>query len=202
VTGSGATEMTGPYSNIDSNYPPNFQTSFPLPCVALNPNPGQDNFVAITTSYLPLQPLTSMPSMTSLPLVPTTGTDISDSLNQAISIVNSSTYARPTAKKAIILFTDGIPNYPSDPNTGSQDAIAQAQQAGACSPPIPIYTIGLSQNPFILPEENQLLGDGISTPQGIAYFSSPGVAKYYSVQNPADIEQAFQQVARSLCVIQ
>jgi hypothetical protein len=207
ISGSGQNEVLGPISNIDDNYLPSYQTTFPLPCIALNQS--VDNYNLITSSFLqsavtqyppaanPYATLTS-----NLPLLPTTSTDIADSLNQAISIISNSSYTRGTAKKAIVLFTDGVPNQPTSTAVAYTDAIAQAQLAGAASPVIPIYTIGLSQNTTILPQENNLLGDGQgSNPKGIAYYSAPNVAQYYSVQNPANLNSAFQQIARSLCVI-
>jgi hypothetical protein len=204
----GQFETAGPYPNIgstSSNYLPNYKTTFPFPCISLSQT--ADNYNIITDSLLPLQ-VTSFPPanpdgyVNGYPLLPQTSTDIADSLNVAISVMASTSVTRPTAKKAIILFTDGVPNEPTDPTTGYNDAIAAAQQAGASTPPIPIYTIGLSTNTNIAPAENDLLGDGSpGIPQGVAYDSDPNIAKYYNVTNPANLEQAFQTIARSLCVI-
>jgi hypothetical protein len=207
ISGSGQNEVLGPINNIDPNYLPNYQSTFALPCIAVSQS--SDNYNLITGSFIqsaytqyppsanPYATLTS-----NLPLLPTTSTDISDALNQALTIMTSSTYVRSTANKAIILFTDGIPNEPTSTSVGYADAISEAQQAGAASPVVPIYTIGLSQNTTILPQENNLLGDGQgSNPQGIAYYSAPNVATYYSVTNPANLNTAFQQIARSLCVL-
>jgi hypothetical protein len=208
ISGSGTTEVIGPIANIDPNYMSSYQTYFPLACIA--PNPSSDNYNLITSSFLPATntqypPATNQyATLTSnLPLLPTTSTDISDALNQAITIMSSSTYTRTTAKKAIVLFTDGIPNQPGGTTaTGYADAIAQAQVAGSLTPVLPIYTIGLSQNASILPAENNLLSDGQNGhPKGIAYYSAPNTATYYSVSNPQDLNSAFQQIARSLCVL-
>jgi len=208
VSGSGTTEVLGPISNIDDNYlGSSYQTTFPLPCIALNKS--SDNYNLITGSFIQSAytqyppPANAYATLTSnLPLLPTTSTDISDALTQAVTIMTNSSYVRSTASKAIVLFTDGIPNQPTSETVGYADAIAEAKQAGAASPVIPIYTIGLSQNATILPLENNLLGDGQgSSPKGIAYYSAANVATYYSVTNPADLNSAFQQIARSLCVL-
>jgi hypothetical protein len=208
ISSSGQNELLGPINNIDPNYLPGYQTSFPLACVTVNQN--SDNYNLITGSFLPATtsqyPPAANPYATlgsNLPLLPTTSTDIADAINQAVTIISSSTYTRTTAKKAIVLFTDGVPNQPGGSEAAAySSAIAQAQQAGALTPVIPIYTIGLSQNTSILPDENNLLGDGQgSNPKGIAYYSAPNVATYYSVQNPQNLNSAFQQIARSLCVI-
>jgi Flp pilus assembly protein TadG len=214
LSGAGTTEAMINMPWYDSNYlSSSFTINTPLPCIALNQS--SDNFNLITGSFLPSSisqyPPTANPDATltsNLPLVPTTGTDIADALNQAVTIMNNSTYVRATAKKALILFTDGVPNEPTSALVGYNDAITQAQQAGSYTPVIPIYTIGLSQNTTILPLENNLLGDGQSNgsggtnPQGIAYYSAPNTARYYSVTNPLNMESAFQQIARSLCVIE
>jgi hypothetical protein len=237
VVGSGQTEVLAPLAAIDPKYfpgggntpyympmnPPNANVSatgpdgtLPLPCIPLNSTSGQDNFNLITSSFLtepaaplssplPANPYAALPN--NMPLTPSLGTNIADALNQALSIVGSTTYTRATAQKVMILFTDGVPWEPG----GTQDAaksaaFAVATRAGQANPPVPIYTIGLSQNPNILPLEANLLGDGqtyqgVKNPPGIAYLSSPGTAKYYSVQDPTNLEDAFQQIARSLCVL-
>jgi hypothetical protein len=216
TTGTGATETTIAMPNISSFWPPSgtFNTAFPFPCVA--DSQSTDNYNAITTQFLPpsLTSYTAPPSATTLPLEPTTATDIADALNQAITIMTSTTDTRATAKKAIILFTDGVPTGDESAGItfheieGYNDAIAAAKTAS--NTPMPIYTIGLSTNLDIIPYENNLLGDGMAIPspggpgnypQGIAYDSDPNVARYYPVTNPQDLEQAFQTIARSLCVL-
>jgi hypothetical protein len=219
TVGSGQTETIGPFPNISQNYlSASYQSSFPFPCVAVNQ--ATDNYNTITTSFVPLA-VTSFSApviAASIPLQPTTQTDIADALTNSITIMSDTTKTRATAKKAIILFTDGVPTgddaHPANnyhENEGYADAIAAATTAGGLSPaPIPIYTIGLSQNASILPQEDALLGDGLPAPpthptaypRGIAWDSDANVARYYSVVNPQNIEEAFQQIARSLCVIQ
>jgi hypothetical protein len=213
-SGSGVTETMGPLSWIDSNYlASSYTTILPLPCLATNPN--DNNYNIITGSFLNA-PIGAYPPpknnyvnlSSNLPLQPSTGTDIADSLSQVVTIMSSSAYTRPTAKKAVILFTDGVPWEPGGTEAAAYAAaIAQARTAGSLIPPVPIYTIGLSQSTLILPPENSLLGDGQpngsggTNPEGIAYYSAPNQARYFSVQNPVDIEDAFQQIARSLCSI-
>ncbi len=106
---------------------------------------------------------------------------------------------RPRAKKAVILFTDGIPNRPGNEATGQSQALAQADRARRLLN-IPIYTIGLSQNPLIISDQNNLLSDS-RTGRGIAARSADG-AIYIRVDNSAALNQAFQTIARSLVVLQ
>lgn len=136
-----------------------------------------------------------------LPLRPTGKTDIADSLKDAINQLIDPTKARPKAKKAIILFTDGVPNEPGGSAAAAQ-AAAFAQAAVANSKSIPIYTIGLSQNAAIKPQEDIVLGDNKSgSGKGIAYISGNN-AIYVSVTKSSDLNSAFQSIARSLVVLQ
>jgi hypothetical protein len=227
ISGTGDKEVLGPLPAIDAGYLPKYYMplnppttssadgTLPLPCIALNnsTSASSTNFSLITGSFL--SSINNYPAPTNgsatltnnMPLVPSTGTDIADALNEAISIVTNSKYSRPTAQKIIILFTDGIPSTPGATASAAYDAaIASARKAGGLTPSIPIYTIGLSQNTDVLPSENNLLGDGqtvagVTNPKGIAYYSSPGTASYYSIQSATQLEDAFQQIARSLCVI-
>jgi len=104
---------------------------------------------------------------------------------------------RPTAKRAIVLFTDGVSNRPL-PSSGS-DTAALNQGTAASAAGIPVYTIGLSQNAQILTKQNNLLGDSAAS-NGIAYRSGHN-AIYVNVSNSSQLDQAFQTIARSLCAI-
>jgi hypothetical protein len=140
-----------------------------------------------------------------LPLGPTGKTDISDSLGKAITELTGADH-RSGAKRAIVLFTDGVPNMPSSSSQPDFGAFAQATTAGGQG--IPIYTIGLSQVVGIQSHEAQVLGDGQET--GVNYpLGSTGVAAisgngaiYIAVTNNADLQAAFQTVARTLVVLQ
>lgn len=134
------------------------------------------------------------------PLGPTGKTNIAESLQRAIAELTDSSKFRPGAKRAIVLFTDGVPNLPTDAATAATAAKAQATIAKGQG--IPIYTIGLSQNPAIKPAEDALLGDNQNgSGPGIAYKSGNG-AIYISVTSSTQLRQAFQTIARSLVVLQ
>ncbi len=135
-----------------------------------------------------------------LPLRPTGLTNIAESLHSAILELTDKSKYRPRAKKAIILFTDGVPNLPVDPATAEAAAFKEANLANSKS--IPIYTIGLSQNAVVKPKEDKFLGDNKGgSGKGIAYISGNN-AIYVAVTKSADLNKAFQTIARSLVVLQ
>ncbi|HEY9786734.1 MAG TPA: VWA domain-containing protein [Candidatus Obscuribacterales bacterium] len=181
---------SGNINNIDGNYAPGGTGAFPLPLVDLNQS--QSNFQEVKDA------LNGIPGTTT-PLVATGKTNIADALRRAIDSLTDASKRRPDAKRAIVLFTDGIPNRPVDQATGEARAFTQATRARGFS--IPIYTIGLSQNTLIKPDMDRVLGDGNGTPRGIAWRSRNG-ALYISVTNRSALNQAFQTIARSLCVLQ
>jgi hypothetical protein len=196
---SGAGSTT---NNIDPSYPAGGTGIFPNPLIALNQsNTSAQEFAAVTQA-VEGNPVSAPPVYGAgiNPLRAEGGTDISDALKEALSELQNSADFRPGAKKAIVLFTDGVPNLPTDEATGKADALAQATIAGSAGVNIPIYTIGLSQNPAIQGQEATLLGDSAGS-NGIA-FRSHNNAIYVPVTNASQLDQGFQTIARSLCVIQ
>src|SRR5208283_4475181 len=164
--------------------------NFPVPLISMNQTAS--NYTAVTQAIAG--------TAGTLPLRPTGKTDISDSLQAALTQLTDKTKSRPQAKKAIILFTDGVPDVPVNTATAQADAFAQAANANKNG--IPIYTIGLSQNAAIKPLEDAFLGDGNGgSGKGVAYISGNN-AIYVSVTNAAQLNQAFQTIARSLVVLQ
>jgi hypothetical protein len=134
------------------------------------------------------------------PLNAQNGTDIADALQNAIGELTNPALVRPAAKKAIVLFTDGIPTLPTNQTAGTTAALAQAALANKAN--IPIYTIGLSTNTAIAPQEAIVLGDNLNgSGQGIAFISGVG-ATYNPVTTPIALQNAFQKIARSLVVLQ
>jgi hypothetical protein len=177
-------------SNCDPNWVYSGTNNFPVPLISLN---------QAVSNYTPVTGAVDGTAGT-LPLTATGKTDIADSLNVAITQLTDPTKARARAKKAIILFTDGVPNVPVDTATAQSDSFAAASNANKNG--IPIYTIGLSQNAAIKPEEDAFLGDGNNgSGKGVAYISGNN-AIYVSVTNAADLNKAFQTIARSLVVLQ
>lgn len=178
-------------NKIDPDYPAGGVGAFPLPFIDLDLS--KSNYKEV------LDAIEGVPG-TSTPLVATGATNIADALKTSIDSLTNTAKFRPAAKKAIILFTDGIPNRPVNAATGKSLAFSEADRAKKSS--IPIYTIGLSQNPAIKPDQNQVLGDNTGgSGKGIAYRSGNG-AIYIAVSNASALNQAFQTIARSLVVLQ
>ncbi|RTL36930.1 MAG: VWA domain-containing protein [Candidatus Melainabacteria bacterium] len=181
-----------------SPYTPGGQPSggtFPLPWVSLSDGtPGSYN-----NAFAALAPPTSSydPTTTTTQAVPTGQTNIWDALNNAIQDVTAN--GRTTARKAIVLFTDGIPTPPpGTPATipaGNTNAGLFALAATCNAPNIPIYTIGLAQNadPTLVTAENTLLS-GISSAGG-----SGGT--YFPTTSASQLNAAFQAIARSLVLL-
>jgi hypothetical protein len=185
---------TGTNDNVDANYAAGGTGQFGLPLIALDKT--QSNYQQVLNAIQG----SAGPPVTG-PLNAEGNTDIADALAEAIKELTNSAQFRPAAKKAIVLFTDGVPNQPGG-TIAAGDAAALAQAHVANGKNIPIYTIGLSQNPQIKPLEDQLLGDGQGgSGNGIAQISGNS-AIYVSVTNPTQLDQAFQTIARSLVVLQ
>jgi len=182
---------TGISHNADSSWPHAGTQAFPLPFITLDQT--NSNFQEV------IDRVQGTGSAT-LPLGPTGKTNIADAMRIALDDFENTSKTRRRAKKAMILFTDGIPNRPSNESSGKSLARAQARRAKNLG--IPVYTIGLSQNPDIIAEQDRLLSDSRSSyPEGIAKLSANG-AVYVRVNNSADLNKAFQTIARSLVVLQ
>jgi len=184
---SPSSTYTGISHNADSSWPHAGIQAFPLPFITLDQT--NSNFQDV------IDRVQGTGSAT-LPLGPTGKTNIADALRIALDDFENTSKARKKAKKAMVLFTDGIPNRPDNETNGKAAARAQANRAKRLG--IPIYTIGLSQNPDIVSDQDNLLGMGS---QGIAKISGNG-AVYVRVNNSADLNKAFQTIARSLVVLQ
>ncbi len=175
-------------SKCDPSWVHSGTANFPIPLISLNKT--QSNYTEVNEAV--------DGTTTTLPLRPTGKTCISLSLHEAITELTDTSKFRPKAKKAIVLFTDGVPNLPGGDAAAKAAAFTEADLAKSKS--IPIYTIGLSQNAAIKPLEDAVLGDSAAQP-GIAYRSGNN-AIYVSVTNSADLNNAFQTIARSLVVLQ
>lgn len=192
TAGTSATSTwPGTNQNTDSAWTGGGTNNFLVPLVSLNQT--KSNFDEVNDAL--------NGTATTLPLRPTGKTNIADSLDAAIAQLTDASKFRNQAKKAIILFTDGVPNEPGGSAAAAQTAaFSSASKANGKS--IPIYTIGLSQNAAIKPQEDALLGDNKGgSGKGIAYLSGNN-AIYVSVTKSADLNKAFQTIARSLVVLQ
>jgi len=136
------------------------------------------------------------------------GTNINDALDLALAMQLGSkasdpsstpngraamTLGRPGATRAIVLFTDGLPNSAGDIGVGDPKSQAEATFAKAAG--IPIYTIGLCLTPTLQPLQTTVLTDSGGT--GIAFLSGNG-ATFTQTTNPAQLNAVFQNVARQL----
>lgn len=181
--------------NVASNYSPGGNGNFPRPGIPLH---------STNTKYAEV--------MAALPTTVACGyTNIGDAVNKARQQLQSQ--GRPSARKAIIVFTDGQPTAPTngDPWQYARDAATDCQTAG-----IPIYTIGLAQNNAIIPGECNILNDdpnrqinytdsfgqpqsytpGPSNP-GISFIAGNG-GKFFLVTNTQHLRLTFENIARQL----
>ena len=168
--------------NVDNNYQEPGRGNFPNPLIALSPTTGDTKYNQI---------LNALPTTTA-----TGGTNIGDVLNKAVDQLR--TNARPGSKKAIVLFTDGMPTVagPLSNNewTNARMAAQRARQYG-----IPIYSIGLAQNPEIIPLETSILNDTNASPTagGVSAIAGYG-GKFFLVTDVNDLRKTFENIARQL----
>lgn len=170
--------------NVDQSYPQAGTGQFPLPNVPLNPSVNQTNFAEITER---------IPN-----LVATTSTNIGDAVHKAVQQLKSN--GRPTANKAIVLFTDGEPTaggpFSSDPWSNARQAAVEAHSEG-----IPIYAIGLAQNPEIIPSEISILNDTNPNPTTGGMVAIAGNnGKFFLVTDANNLRKTFEHIAR--CLVQ
>lgn len=179
--GSSPTTTVGGY-NVDQNYSTAGTGRFPNPLIALSPTTGDTKYTQI---------LAALPTTTA-----TGGTNIGDVLNRAVDQLRLN--SRIGSKKAIVLFTDGMPTVggPLSNNewTNARMAAQRARQYG-----IPIYAIGLAQNPEIIPFETSILNDTNSSPTngGVSAIAGHG-GKFFLVTDVADLRRTFENIARQL----
>lgn len=169
-------------SNVDASYAQAGSTNFPTPGIKIAAAEDVTNYSSIQAA------------------IPTTcactGTNIGDSLCEAVNQLK--TYGRKSANKTIVLFTDGQPTVGSpldaDPWTNSRKAAMEAKKVG-----ISIYTIGLAQNPEIVPSEVSILNDSNSSPStgGVAAIAGNG-GKFFLVTDAKKLRLTFENVARQL----
>lgn len=167
---------------IDSTYRAPGRANYPNPLVALNPAVGATNYDAIQSV---------LPTTTAIG-----GTNIGDAIDKAVTQLRNN--SRPGSKKAIVLFTDGMPTaagpLSSDPSRNARLAAQRAGQYG-----IPIYSIGLAQNPEIIPHETAILTDQNSNPNsgGVSGIAGHG-GKFFLVTRVEDLRLTFENIARQL----
>lgn len=167
---------------VDDSYTPAGTQDYEKPLISLSNTVGN-------TNYSPI--MSALPSTTALQ-----GTNIGDAINTAVTQLT--TNGRTGSKKAIVLFTDGMPTVgnplSSDPWSNARLAADRARRAG-----IPIYSIGLAQNPEIVPQETAILTDANSNLSngGVSGIAGHG-GKFFLVTDVADLRRTFENIARQL----
>lgn len=142
-------------------------------------------------------------------LVGLRATNIAASLREALKMLDESG-RKVYARQVVLLITDGVATRDIDGNPsvtqGYADSRNQAKLANEAG--VPIFTVGVAQNPPVEAQQLPFLGDETTpAPQGLATLSGNG-AKFFSVNRNSiiapgggqvnAISQAFLQVARSL----
>lgn len=195
-----------PVPIVSGNIPTTSNVNCPIPYIQLDPAAGAagSNFAAVAAK-LPLPP--TLPSAVNPQLTAQGSTDINGALNQAMNMLCRNTPSSYTdnlnwgtclnrcrvgSKRAIVLFTDGLPTVNTGPFGGS-DGSETADRAGKCG--IPIYCIGLAQIPALVGPMNGTLGTIASESGGKLYVIPPGTGQ------AAALDRAFVDIARSLVTL-
>jgi hypothetical protein len=187
------------FAKIDDRYITGGLDTYPLPLLDLDKKFSKMGSIFATFNGTGIGNIDKIPDSHILALGPTGTTHLAVSLQLAIDQLINPMKTRPDAKKAILLFTDGIANEPVDMISANSLAMKQAKRA--CSYGIPIYTVGFAQNPDILPLQREFLGDGNhGSGEGLAYVSG-NHAVYIPVTEAKDLVDAFRSVARSMAVL-
>lgn len=180
--------------------PTSANVNTPIPRVNLSTTPGAagSNFTTIGNLLPPNNP-PAAPQLTA-----NGSTDINGALEEAMTMLarasESGTWSSPGnlsrtgARRAIVLFTDGLPTADTGPRfeVGSpytSSGQTTATRAGTLG--IPIYCIGMAQiSSLVTPMTNAL------TP--IANNSN---GKFYLVSNASQLDRTFSDIARSLVAL-
>jgi hypothetical protein len=125
--------------------------------------------------------------------------NIGAALHKAVQTLKSD--SRKGSVRAIVLFTDGQPSdggpLDNDPWMNARKAAQEAREEG-----IAIYTIGLAQNPAIMPGEIDILNDTNKDPAsgGVAAIAGNG-GTFNLVTDSKKLRVAFEKIARRLVEI-
>lgn len=172
-------------NQFDPRYPYGNLVNYPRPLVPLDPRSGVSGYADVNNA------LSSC--------VPIGGTNLGVAINAAVTELTSR--QRPGAMRAIVLFTDGHPSQGMplnpDPWMNARNAAVVARNAG-----IPVFTIGLAQDPIVVPGEVAILNDTNPDPSsgGIAAISAHG-ATFNLVTNSSQLKRTFEKIARCLVEI-
>lgn len=178
-----ASNSTEEWYSIDQNTPYGPPKPFALPMVPVDPAPGNTNYATVNNAINSCVALGS--------------TNIGAAVDKAVNELKQ--HSRPGSVQAIVLFTDGQPTNPggpldSNPLTNARKAAIEARDAG-----IPVYTIGLAQNPSIIAAETAILNDTNNDPAsgGMAAIAGHG-GTFNLVTNSSQLRKTFEKIARHL----
>jgi hypothetical protein len=177
--------------------------AFNDPWIAISPTPGTS---VASTQFSTVMAAVDAPGYgTTMPLLANGGTDIAGGLTQAYTWLTSAAATRANSHKAIVLFTDGLPNSGSDSWNGSSesDPASQAIATQCGTAGIPIYCVGLCMPTGTDPTMNlQSIQAGVLSANqgstGLAAESYNGQFYQVTSPNPTALNIAFENVARSL----
>lgn len=170
----GQTELDGFVApKVGQAYPAGGTGRFALPAISLNSDQATTNLDKVTNAVASI--------------VPGGETNIGAALDKAVQMFSSG--SRPNAKKAIILFTDGVPTVglPLDPNpvNNSQKAAQECRDKG-----IAVFAVGLALNPSEFQQQNQVLSMITNT--------AGNGGKFFQVTDPSKLNAAYASIARNL----
>jgi hypothetical protein len=168
---AGANSASGFVEQNVGSYSPAGQDFFPQPAIDLRAEVQQTNFEQVRDAISQV--------------VPRGNTNIGAAINRAQFMFNPSG-SRPNAKKAVILFTDGIPSVGSPSPIQACNSAADICRAKG----IAVFTVGLNLDPSEQAEQAQVLNQ-------ITQRAGNG-GKSFQVQNTANLNGAFAAIARGL----
>ncbi|CAN5240681.1 hypothetical protein BH11CYA1_BH11CYA1_04910 [soil metagenome] len=174
---------TETWYDLDDYAPYGAKKGFPIPHVGIDPAAGRSAYTEVNNA-IDL-------------CVPMGATNIGGAVHSAVEDLKSR--SRLGSTKAIVLFTDGEPTVPSgplssDPKANARMAAVEARDAG-----VALYTVGLAQNPAIIPDQTEILNDQQSDPTtgGMAAIAGHG-GTFNLVTDSSQLRQTFSKIARRL----
>jgi hypothetical protein len=183
-TGDNASS-TENWNSLDWQVPYGQPKNFALPMVPLDKTKGVTHYSEVLGAVDQCLPMG--------------GTNIGAALHKAVQTLKSD--SRKGSVRAIVLFTDGQPSdggpLDNDPWMNARKAAQEAREEG-----IAIYTIGLAQNPAIMPGEIDILNDTNKDPAsgGVAAIAGNG-GTFNLVTDSKKLRVAFEKIARRLVEI-
>jgi Flp pilus assembly protein TadG len=174
---------TETWYDLDDYAPYGAKKGFPIPHVLIDATAGKTAYAEVNKAIDSC--------------VPMGATNIGGAVHSAVEDLKS--HSRLGSTRAIVLFTDGEPTVPSgplssDPKANARMAAVEARDAG-----VALYTIGLAQNPTIIPDQTDILNDKNSDPTtgGMAAIAGHG-GTFNLVTDSSELRQTFAKIARRL----